>query len=189
MLTSGEKVGGDYLVMPVLIECISVVTRCDTLDRKFPGGLRGYEASIPNGTYCSDNEITRVGFTAPSDVGRHIDKLKECGIIFSNNNRFIEIAVVDMLSGFTAECDWLEFKTTHFLDTDIFCSWCRLAGSNLSNIFFPSDWEFETSMTKNSNFVTNDEFSKTHVFIKHEDSQDVWMHKESGKLCYITRPE
>ena len=51
--------------MAVLVEAISVVVRLDAIDRLFAGGRTAMDKLIPNGTYCEDGELMRVGFLSP----------------------------------------------------------------------------------------------------------------------------
>jgi len=175
--------------MPVLIEGISVVIRCDTLEKKYQGGLRQYIHDVPNITFCTDNEITRVGFMVPTDVGGYINNLKKHGLIFAEDGHFIDIAVVDMLHGFTAKCDWLEFKTTHSLEKEEHYSWCRLVGSCATEIFLPDGWDFETSLTKKHTFASNGEFEKEHKFLRAENGRDVWLNLKSGNEVFVGRAQ
>jgi DNA-binding transcriptional regulator YiaG len=45
--------------MGVLVECISVIVRCSSLEEKYPGGVAAYEADAPNRTFCTDEHLAR----------------------------------------------------------------------------------------------------------------------------------
>jgi hypothetical protein len=44
--------------MAVLIEAISVVVRLGAIFERFPKAWESFKAAVPNGTLCSDNELT-----------------------------------------------------------------------------------------------------------------------------------
>jgi hypothetical protein len=63
--------------MGVLIEGVNVVIRNVTVDVRFPGGMREYARSCPNGTFCTDGEICRVGFMTTADAVSYVDTLED----------------------------------------------------------------------------------------------------------------
>src|SRR5439155_1704295 len=86
--------------MAVLVEAITVVVRCSTLDEKYPGGAAEYQVDAPNRTFCTDGELTAFAFMHPDDVGSHIERLRQEGIRFMNDDGSSdEIAVVDRTVG------------------------------------------------------------------------------------------
>lgn len=97
--------------MSVLIEAISVVVRVSTIESRYPGGMEQYVADRPNQTLRFDGHLARVGFMSANDVGTFVERLRRAGLVFFEEGRFIDIAVVDQREGPTATCDWLEFTT------------------------------------------------------------------------------
>ena len=65
--------------MAVLVEAISVVIRLETLAEKYTGGVDQYAQDCPNGTFCMDGNIVRVGFMSPDDVNAFIGNLERLG--------------------------------------------------------------------------------------------------------------
>lgn len=97
--------------MSVLCEALSVLVRAATLDEKYPGGLEAYRAAVPNETWCSDGKLTRVGFMRPEDVVNYLGVLRaRSGLVTDIDGRWIDVAVVDQLTGPTAPCNWVKFE-------------------------------------------------------------------------------
>lgn len=55
--------------MAVLVEAISVIVRADAITSKLTNEFDGFKKLVANDTLCADNELARVGFIAPDDVG------------------------------------------------------------------------------------------------------------------------
>ena len=62
--------------MAVLVEGISVLVRKDSIQNKMTGGEARFRLLIPNSTFCEDEQLARVGFLDPADVGAFIDELE-----------------------------------------------------------------------------------------------------------------
>jgi hypothetical protein len=134
--------------MSVLVEAISVIVRKITVEQKYPGGLSRYQEECPNQTFCMDEYLTRIGFMTPADVGSFVGSLQVKGLVFSQNGKFIDIAVVDQRTGLTAGCDWLQFGK-HPAGFSI----CWLGGMEPGNVAIPEGWRLENSLSKKSHFV------------------------------------
>jgi hypothetical protein len=100
------------LLMPVLLEFISVVVRREAIDRLTPGGLREFIRHHANGpTTCADDELVRVGFMSPEDAKAFCDELTGVGMRFLEDGKACDMVVIDRLIGPTTPCDWIEFST------------------------------------------------------------------------------
>ncbi len=97
--------------MAVLIEAINVIINDKSLD-KSKGRRNLFLENIPSKSYCSDGLIHRIGFMDHKFVGQYIEFLKnELGLTFlDNQQRAIDLVVIDMLKGPTTSCDWIVFK-------------------------------------------------------------------------------
>lgn len=100
--------------MSVLVEAISVIIRRDAINAKYPGDWAAFVQAAPNATLCYDNELARIGFMHPQDVGNFIDRLAQHGLTFLVDNKTQDLAVADQQRGLTTECDWLEFAKLPF---------------------------------------------------------------------------
>lgn len=100
--------------MSVPIECICVVVPKAVLEAKYPGGLAQYRRDnfFPmDPTYREDEDLTRTAFMGPWDVKVFRERLEAAGLRFlDERGRCADFAVVDMNSGPTTPCDWLEFE-------------------------------------------------------------------------------
>ena len=121
--------------MGVLVEAISVIVPVRVLEEKYPGGVQGYARNCPNGTYCSDGSLTRVGFMVPADVEAFLEHLAGFGLVSFDGARCIDMAVVDQRQGPTARCDWCEFGV-HRLGFSV--AW--LTGTSASPMAAPPGW-------------------------------------------------
>lgn len=121
--------------MSVLCEAISVIVTRNALDVAYPGGLRGYERDCPNSTFCADEHLTRVGFMHPDDVEEFLESLqRRSGLTVMEAGRFIDIAVVDQMTGPTRVCEWLDFTSSGGVTR----AW--LAGETPGELVPPAGW-------------------------------------------------
>lgn len=94
--------------MSVLLEAISVIALIESIEAKYPGGVKAYRAECPNRTFCADDRLARVGFMTPPDVGRFIRGLERLGFIHLQDGRAVDLVVVDQHRGPTTPCDWID---------------------------------------------------------------------------------
>jgi hypothetical protein len=95
--------------MAVLIEALNVVVLRDVLRLRYPGGEDAFFRACPNDTLCVDDYLARVGFMHPDDVGQFCDQLEAVHFKpMDNYDRFLDLAVVDQMTGPTRHCPWLD---------------------------------------------------------------------------------
>lgn len=168
--------------MSVLVECISVVVRRDTLDRLYPGGCEAYEADCPNQTFCADGDLTRLGFMTPADVRAFVDRLIGHGLVVTDEGGFRDIAVVDQLTGPTAPCDWLSFGK-HVAGYTM--AW--LPGTSPSPMNAPAGWN--AGRTDQLHFTPTDDWSERHVPLGRQGKLEVYLDTRTGKEVYVGRTD
>jgi hypothetical protein len=173
--------------MAVLIEGISVITRADTLQAKFPGGWEQYERSAPNGTLCADGEIARIGFMMPADVERFIYTLQQCGFEYMRDGTAIDIAVADQIHGLLSTCSWLQFGRVPLSGTEHRVAACRLTGGSSKSLVMPPDWRFETSLSAKSTFVANGNLKSQVQYLRTRGNLDVYRNIETGEEMFVGR--
>jgi len=161
------------------------LVRCDAVHEHYIGGWSKFTSDAPNGTFCSDNEIARIGFMTPDDVEAHIDRLKCQGLRFIVNGQSIDIAVADQQRGLTAPCDWLEFGRVNLGSSGASVACCRLVGSKSMQIFTPEGWKFEGSLSDNFGFCPSETAEKRLNFLRRESEVDVYYDSLAGKEVYI----
>lgn len=166
--------------MSVIIEAINVIVAAARIDAQYPGGIAQFERDCPNGTYCADGHIVRVGFMSPEDVSRFVKHLEARGLTFYDGQQFVDIAVVDQNQGPTAPCSWLDFGF-HF---DGF-KYATLKGQDPNPIVGPAGWDpkWPVKLT----FVANDEIAGRLVPLAREGSADVLLDAKRGREVYVNR--
>ena len=151
--------------MAVLVEGISVLVRKDSIQNKMTGGDARFRLLIPNSTFCEDDQLARVGFLDPADVGLYIDELKNVGLTFMENGKSIDIVVCDQQRGPTVDCDWLEFCHLQMEGGKVGAAWLfegeRIAAgihmpSASMKLATPPGWKFKDSLSDKFQFVPND---------------------------------
>ena len=148
--------------MAVLVEGISVLVRKDSIQNKMTGGDARFKLLIPNPTFCEDDQLARVGFLNPDEVGEFIDELKNVGLTFLENDKAIDFAVCDQQRGLTTECDWLEFSHLSMEGGKVGAAWLfeseRIgAGIHMPSakmkLATPSGWTFKNSLSEGFQFI------------------------------------
>jgi hypothetical protein len=91
--------------MAVLIEALNVVVPREVLRLRYPGGEEAFYRACPNETVCVDSHLVRVGFMHSDDLGLFCDHLESVHLKpLDNHNRFLDLAVVDQMTGPTRPC-------------------------------------------------------------------------------------
>lgn len=185
--------------MAVLVEAISVIVRRDAIERYFNGGWDAFQDIVPNKTLCTDNELARVGFMMPSDVGEFVDMLVKEGLTFVADDKFVDVAVVDQQKGPTLPTKWLEFGRLPVGDEGnrVSACWLYEGPRGLGDgVYFkkwefdlavPPGWSYNNSLSSKFTFVANEDVESRMKFLRREDEQDVYLDTTTGKEVYATR--
>lgn len=151
--------------MAVLVEGISVLVRKDSVQNKMVGGDARFRLLIPNATFCEDEQLARVGFLDPAEVGSYIDELANVGLTFLEDGKPIDIVVCDQQRGPTVDCDWIEFCHLPMEGGKVGTAWlyegARMgAGIHMQStsiqLATPPGWQFKDSLSDKCQFVPND---------------------------------
>ena len=175
--------------MAVLAEAISVIVCCQTIETRYPGGWDSYVKDAPNKTLCNDEHLARVGFMAPYDVGRFVSRLERSGFEFVRDGKAIDVCVVDQVQGPTARCDWLEYLHMDICgDGETICvAVCRAAGDQGNDVFTSESWNIRDCISRNYQFIPTENVKERLELIRHENGQDVFRERASGKEFYMGR--
>lgn len=150
--------------MAVLVEGISAIVRLDRVAEKYPNGRDAFFGDVPNSTLCHDEKIARAGFLSPREVKDYIELLESRGLVFLEEGRATDVAVVDQQRGISVPCDWLEFGRIPFGETGEKVGVCWLfegprkghglhfEGKSMS-FAVPIGWEYEGSLSAEFAFV------------------------------------
>ena len=173
--------------MPVLIEGLSVVVKRTSIDSKYLGGWEAFLCDVPNRTLCYDDDIARVGFMTPPDAQGFVEHLQAKGLSLIEEGVAIDIAGVSQLSGLLAKCDWLEFGHLELDGPGDRIAFCKLVGTEATNVACPTDWQYEGSLSQQYVFVDQEYVNEGLKFLRHEDGVDVYLNLLSGKEVFVGR--
>lgn len=192
--------------MPVLVEALSVIIKDSSIRTKYIGGLDKFLETIPNGTYCNDGILHRIGFMTPEDNKQYIRLLEQNGLTFILSNEFVDIAVVDMLTGPTLKCPWIGFSRrnffknhTHLRNSNEFFSiaWFHdgkhgygiPVNQNFKiNIAFPQGWSPDHAILGN-NFIQSEDVVHGLIELSYENGVTKYWYSETGNIVDIGRPK
>ena len=164
----------------VLVEALSVVGRREVLEKKYPGGVSGYERDCPNRTFCADDHLVRAGFMVPDDVRVFVESLATHGIVHLRHGKAVDIVVVDQFQGPTSPCDWIEGGR----HPDGYSAvW--LAGTIPGWFAHPVGWSPEQSARMN--FASNEEVKERLLGLATRDGVDMVLDFKTGREGYIGR--
>jgi hypothetical protein len=172
--------------MAVLVEATSVIVRVQAASHRYPGGWQSFVRQAMNQTFCSDNELARIGFMSPDDCKAAVENLEQHGIIFLNDGRSQDLVVADQLRGFRVACDWADFGRVEIRSGQT-VSAAQLKGSTTRQVFCPDDWKYEGSLSQQFGFVPAGTEHKSLRFLRHEQGLDVYLNLVTGKEVYIGR--
>jgi len=173
--------------MSVLIEAHSIIIRCETIHRKYPGGWEQFVTDVPNRTLCSDGEIARVAFMAPPDADAYINHLMSCGLQYCGSGPAADIATAFQLSGLKTPCDWLESGRIHLDFNGASVASCRLLDGHCLQLATPSSWKYEGSLSQTYGFFPAGSDNMGIKFLRHADGVDVYYDSLAEKEVFVGR--
>ncbi len=113
--------------MTITVTFLTVVTRIETIKRKYPGGLDAYVEDNLVGNSYRDRHIAGVIFMSGGEAGEFIEKLVSLGFNYD------EIALVDQLSGKIFPCPWLGTSISWYFNRKVKESTCWLKRNKKGN--------------------------------------------------------
>ena len=93
--------------MPVMLEYISDLIPREVLEEKYLGGFRRFRSSFGDRVFCCDRYIARVSFMGPQGVDWFIEQMSLYGLMYIEDGKCGDMAVVDWFSGPCVPCEWL----------------------------------------------------------------------------------
>jgi Flp pilus assembly protein TadD len=168
--------------MGVLIECENVLIRNATVEQRLPGGMQEYERRCPNGTFCTDGLICRVGFMVPADAAAYIDHLASCGFARPTLDGSPEVALINQVTGFVLPCDWLELNRID-LGGNALTAVAWLKGTVLSQLVAPPHWKPGMMVRIATKDLGEGDFLGT------REGVDVFRNKSTGERLYVGRTQ
>jgi len=180
--------------MPVLIEGISVVVRRDAIGRSFVGGWHGFLQLVPNQTLCYDDELARVGFMNPSDVGEFVAALERGGMQFVVDSEARDLAVVDQRTGPTTTVRWLRVRTVESFELGGKIQICELVGGTAGapsqpgfEVALPPQWRYAGSLSESHVYVPRPEASGRLLHLRNDGQVESYVDFASGKVVFAGR--
>ena len=178
--------------MAVLVDCTSIVVRNSALERRFPGGVAGFQDRVPNMTYRSDGILSCVSFMVPADARVFAGALSNHGFCDPSTTSSDEIAILDQSAGFLTPCDWLivDLRTFSTPDGGIFgatVAWIR--GEEPSTFAAYPGWH-----PRRIEKVSQDVLEQNYEVAQVDHDPDgrgmvtAFRHRETGRMLYIGRP-
>lgn len=191
--------------MAVLIEGTSVVIKDSSLKSKYFGGIEEFKKTIPNNTYCTDDELHRVGFMTPMDVENYVRLLESQGLVFLEKQKCIDFAVVDMLRGSTMSCDWFGFSRSKLFsdrtefthcEEDFSIGWLipEIGAYGIPvdknfklNIVTPQGWNPDKALYSH-NFVPKEKVKDKLIELETSERTVKYWYSKTGEFVYTGRP-
>jgi hypothetical protein len=192
--------------MPIIVEALSVVVTDEVVQSKLKGGVKAFLKMVPNNTHCTDGVLHRVGFMVPADVQEFVQVLQGAGLCMMYKNRFLDVAVVDMLMGPTMACSWLGFGRQKFFqdmrqfrhcEEDFSIAWHMPVGSPYGipvdskgayKIAVPADWSPDKAIYSN-NFIPKVKLEERLISLGNIGGITRFWDSTSGDIVYIGRPQ
>ena len=113
--------------MAISVQFLTVVTRIETIERRYPGGLDAYVKDNLVGDSYRDRHIAGVIFMSGGESREFIEKLVSLGFNYD------EIALIDMFVGPLLPCPWLETSLWMPFEKESKQSTCWLKGTSRSD--------------------------------------------------------
>tara|TARA_B100000686_G_C16615103_1_gene875988 strand:+ start:203 stop:838 length:636 start_codon:yes stop_codon:yes gene_type:complete len=200
--------------MAVLLEALSLITKKESIESRFPGGFERFYENVPTpGTFCEDEELTRVGFMGPDqEINKYVQWLLTNNLQFYEHGEFKDFAIVDqstqkMFNGITRDgieiqqCRWLELIEFRWPKKGEFpvifdqpsCSilGLQIPQKELSPVAVPDGWVYEGSLSdpEHTTFTPNEEVTTKLKFLRQrDDGLYVYLDTKTGKTMYSTSP-
>jgi hypothetical protein len=96
--------------------------------------------------------------------------------------------VVDQQHGPTMPCAWLEFGQVPYGPVPgEHVALARWAGDTEMQFAAPTDWTYDTSLSKHFGFVPTGERAEGLRFLRQEDGLDVYFNDQTGKEVFVAR--
>jgi hypothetical protein len=144
--------------------------------------VRQCAADCPDPTFCADEDPTRVGFVSPDDVRRRVTDVQQRGLVFVEDHKAVDIAVVDQVEGPTSPCDRSEFGRH---DDSYVVAWLR--GKEPGMVATPEDWQPDASLSRNFLFIRNSAIRSRPRHERRDGDIDILEDPTTGRECSVGR--
>ena len=127
-----------------------------------------------------DRHLTRVGFMAPDDVRRFVERLLALGFVHLRDGEAVDLVVVDQLHGPTSRCRWLK-AARH--PSGFAFAW--KARTQPGSFAYPDGWTPAQSAALD--FASEEEAAERLLTVKREKGLDIALDFKTGREVFIAR--
>ena len=167
--------------MAVSATLFSVIVRNSTLVEKFPGGVDGFRLRCPNGTYCNDGTLSRIGFMSEFDANQFASKLAADGLTLTHKGVAMDVVITRQdptVVHPNLPCMWLEVG--HIQGFPV----VRLVGEKTELLSLAACDEGTAQDTVRFSLK---ELNKSHDFLGVSKRIEYYRNKTTGKMIYVGR--
>lgn len=166
-------------LVPVQLQCTSVVIRNDALERVLEeGAAAGFDAIAPNAMSYADDCLSQASFMSPIDAEEFAKGLELRGLDRSAESPdFVVVQAHDR--SIAPPCDWLILFE---YDNRLIAT---LRGSQSRTVIAPAtDSPYDHNSVQH---YSDEEIAELFEFVERKDGIDTYREKATGKLVYHTR--
>ncbi len=173
--------------MAVLIEAISVVVLKSAVENEFFGGMDAFLQTLPNGEFCMDDNLARVGFMDTSDADTFIAVLEASGLKFGQDDGTPDGVIVIQNTGPLVTTEWLTFANIE--QDGMKLSVCWHAEAEPGSMAVPRHWKYEKSLSASGpGFAHRAMIGERLKFLRREGNIEVYLDLQTNKELYTARP-
>jgi tetratricopeptide (TPR) repeat protein len=120
----------------------------------------------------------------PQDVKDFVEQIEVCGLVYLQDGKPADIAVVDQLRGPIIECDWLLFD--HLTSSEGNIAVAYLNGDDVpQRVAIPSGWTYAASLSQQHTFIPNHELNDKLSKASNKDGIATIEDESTGKKLYM----
>lgn len=174
--------------MSVLVEALSLVVPCLTLDMRWPGGTDAFLRSLcrddsPARRLCTDGTLASVSFFTPEQAEVVAAQLRACGLVEVDDDAYVDFAFIDQHHGPTMPCAWLAWRRHR---NGFTYAWP--ADREPGDMAVPADWEPEQSRRLTRTDRRDDSARMFHLATDDATGVETWLDTATGQLsCGLPR--
>ena len=164
--------------MAIAIEGFSIVGIKSRIEEKYPNGLAGLSAAVPNVTALADDDLWRCAFMAAADAERFVEQLEKAGLNASQGPDPDIVLVNEFDQSATPYCEWLQIS-----------QWKKgvvawLTGTNPQTLVAREGWTPEVGSGLQYAPSPDDE---NFEFVRLDGNVAVYFDKRRGREVYVGR--
>ena len=173
--------------MSVLVEAVCVIIQRKRLDQTYPGGTDAFLAhsdrrSAEHRYVCMDDHLVCLSYFSPDAADRGIVPLIREGLTETDDDGFVDFAVVDQRYGPSLPCAWLSWSRD---PSGYGCAW--LAGELPGELSAPEGWTVSSSLRLKGIDIRN--FPDRALKLADENGVETWLDFDTGRITRVAGRE